>query len=100
MIKLIIDGRQIEVESGITVLRAAQKSGIDIPALCYHPAVEPYGGCRLCIVEIDGIRGFPTACTTVVENGMIVKTNSEQLQNLRRQVFELILSEHNKSCTI
>lgn len=94
-----IDGRQIEVENGTTVLEAAKQNGIYIPSLCYHPDLTPYGGCRLCIVEIDGVKGFPSSCATPVFDGMVVKTNSGQLQNLRRQVFELILSEHNKNCT-
>ncbi len=99
MIKINIDGKQIGVESGSTVLDAARQNGIYIPSLCYHHDLTPYGGCRLCIVEIDGMRDLPTSCTTHAENGMVVRTNTGYLRNLRRKVFELILSEHDKSCT-
>ncbi|MEW6556735.1 MAG: formate dehydrogenase subunit alpha [Elusimicrobiota bacterium] len=98
-IKVIIDGKKIETSKGLTVLETTRQNGIYIPSVCFHPDLAPYGGCRLCIVEIDGIKGLPTACTTYIEDGMVIRTNTEQLQNLRRQVFELILTEHDKSCT-
>jgi formate dehydrogenase beta subunit len=97
-IKLTIDGKEVEVENGATVLRAAQITGIYIPTLCYHPDLQPYGGCRLCIVEIENMRGLPTACTTPATNGMKVTTKSDQLQELRRAFLELILTEHPNAC--
>jgi len=97
-IKLTIDGKEIEVDSGVTVLQAAQRAGIYIPTLCYHPDLQPYGGCRLCIVEIEDMRGLPTACTTPATDGMKVTTKSEQLQELRRAFLELILTEHPNAC--
>jgi formate dehydrogenase beta subunit len=98
MTKLTIDGINVEVEKGATVLRAAQKAGVYIPTLCYHPDLQPYGGCRLCIVEIENMRGLPTACTTPATEGMKVTTNTSQLQELRRAFLQLILTEHPNDC--
>ena len=97
-IKLTIDGKNVEVEKGATVLQAAQSAGIYIPTLCYHPNLQPYGGCRLCIVEIENMRGLPTACTTPAADGMKVATGTPQLQELRRAFLQLILSEHPNAC--
>jgi len=99
MISLTIDNKQVQAEEGITVLEAADKAGIYIPRLCYHPYLPPYGGCRLCVVEIEKMRGFPTACTTPANDGMIVKTNTPQLQMYRQGVLELILTECPKVCS-
>jgi formate dehydrogenase beta subunit len=97
-IKLTIDGVDVEVEKGSTVLQAAQSAGIYIPSLCYHPDLLPFGGCRLCIVEIENMRGLPTACTTPATEGMVVKTKTSQLQQLRRAFLQLILTEHPNAC--
>ncbi len=99
-ITLTIDDKQVEVNKGMTVLEAIKAAGIYIPTLCYHPSLAPYGGCRLCIVEIEKMRGFPTSCTTPADNGMVVRTNTPQLQEFRRGVFELILTEHPHVCII
>jgi len=93
-ITLTIDDKQVEAKQGMTVLEAAKEAGIYIPTLCYHPSLSPYGGCRLCVVEIEKMRGFPTSCTTPAGDGMVVKTNTPQLQEFRRGVLELILTEH------
>jgi formate dehydrogenase beta subunit len=97
-LKLTIDGIEVEVEKGATVLQAAQSAGIYIPTLCYHPSLQPYGGCRLCIVEIENMRGLPTACTTPAADGMKATTNTAQLQELRRAFLQLILTEHPNAC--
>ena len=97
-IKLTIDGTDVEIEKGVTVLQAAQSAGIYIPTLCYHPDLAPYGGCRLCIVEIENMRGLPTACTTPAADGMVVTTNTPQLQKLRRAFLHLMLTEHPNDC--
>lgn len=97
-ITLTIDQRKVKASSSMTVLEAAMKAGIYIPTLCYHPSLTPYGACRLCIVEIEGLRGFPTSCTTPASEGMIVKTNTPQIQELRRDILELAISEHPYSC--
>jgi formate dehydrogenase beta subunit len=96
-ISLTIDGQKVEAEEGATVLEAAQKAGIYIPALCAHPAESPFA-CRLCIVEIEGRDDFPTACTTPVAEGMVVSTNTPQLNELRRRSLERILAEHPNAC--
>ena len=98
--KLTIDNLVLEVPAGTTVLAAAKAHNIYIPAICYHPEITPYGGCRLCMVEIEGQRGYPTACTTKAEEGMVVRTQSKKLQEMRRDMMQLILSEHPASCLI
>ncbi len=97
-IKLTIDGVNVEAEKGTTVLQAAQSAGIYIPTLCYHPNLQPYGGCRLCIVEIENMRGLPTSCTTPATEGMVVTTSTPELQELRRSFLQLILTEHPNAC--
>ena len=97
-VTLTIDGREIEAKKGATVLEAATAAGIYVPALCSHPDLTPFGACRLCIVEIEKMRGFPPACTTPATEGMVVHTNTPKLQELRRNMLELILSEHPYSC--
>jgi len=94
MIKLYIDGKEIKIKSGRTVLEAALEAGIYIPNLCYHPEISPIGACRLCIVEIKGMKGFPTSCTTIVEEGMVIYTNTSEIQEFRKNIMWLILSEH------
>ena len=99
-ITLTVDGMEVEVRRGATVLEAIEKAGVYIPTLCHHPDLVPFGACRLCIVEVDKMRGFPPACATPAADGMVVHTNSPQLQELRRNILELILSEHPHSCLI
>jgi formate dehydrogenase (NADP+) alpha subunit len=93
-----IDGKEIKLEKGMTVYEAARSADIYIPTLCHHPDLKPYGGCSLCIVEIEKIPGFPTSCTMPASDGMVVKTNTPQLQMLRRNILELLLSEHPYMC--
>ena len=95
-----IDGKTVSVRKGKTVLEAAQKAGIYIPTLCWLENLKPYGGCRLCIVEIKNMRGYPIACTTPVVNKMEVTTDSPEIKTLRREIFELILSEHPYTCLV
>ncbi|HEC80070.1 MAG TPA: 2Fe-2S iron-sulfur cluster binding domain-containing protein, partial [Firmicutes bacterium] len=94
MKSITIDGKKIDVEEGKTVLEAALEAGIYIPNLCYHPDLSPTGACRLCIVEIEGWSGYPTACTTKVEDGMVIHTETEKLKRLRENIIWLILSEY------
>ena len=82
-ISLTIDGRTVEVEAGKTVLEAARVAGITIPTICDHKDLNPYGSCRMCIVEIEGVRGYPTSCTTPAAEGMQVKTQSARLTTLQ-----------------
>ena len=98
MVKLNIDGIDVEVEKGSTVLTAARKANIDIPTLCFLKEINAAGDCRMCLVEIEGRRGFVPSCNTVAEEGMIVKTNSPEINDARRIVLDLILSSHNRDC--
>jgi len=98
MITVTIDGRDIEVAEGTTVLEAAKALGIVIPTLCHDDRLKPYGACRLCIVEIEGMRKPVTSCTTPATDNMIVKTNSEKLYRLRKTTVELLLSDHPNDC--
>ncbi len=98
MITLTVDGRPIETREGRTVLEACLENGIHIPTLCHDPRLEPYGGCRLCLVRIEGMRGFPTSCTTKAADGMVVTTDDEDIRRLRRTVVELLLSDHELRC--
>ncbi len=100
MINLNIDGKEVEVSQGMTVLEAAQKLEIEIPTLCNDPRLKPYGACRLCIVEIEGVPRPVTACTTPAAEAMIVHTESEKLYRLRRTTVELLLSDHPNDCMV
>lgn len=99
-IHLTIDGRTVAVRPGATVLQAARQAGIPIPTICDHKDLSPYGACRMCIVEIEGVRGFPTSCTTPAAEGMQVRTKSPELETLRRRTLELMLSGHPNSCLV
>lgn len=96
MIKLNINGRRINTEEGKTVLEVALQEGIYIPNLCYHPDIFPIGACRLCIVKIEGMKGFPTACTTRVKEGMVIHTDTPQIKEFRENIVWLIMSEYPK----
>ncbi len=95
---LTIDGRPIECEPGDSVLTAARGAGIEIPNLCAWPSLKPYGRCRLCLVEVEGMRGYLPACTTPAAEGMVVATRGERLTELRRDALELVLTEHPTGC--
>lgn len=97
-VHLTIDGVEITVPAGTSVMRAAAEAGISIPKLCATDSVEPVGSCRLCMVEIEGMKGTPTSCTTPVSPGMRVHTQTQQLQKLRRGVMELYISDHPLDC--
>jgi NADH dehydrogenase/NADH:ubiquinone oxidoreductase subunit G len=100
IMKVTIDGQLIEVSEGTTVLEAARMLDISIPTLCHHPKLTPFGGCRLCIVEIKGIGRPVTSCTTPVNDGMEVTTSSPRIEDLRKTVLELILSDHPNDCMV
>ena len=98
MVHLTIDGKQLEVADGTTVLRAAQSAGVHIPTLCDHPQLKPYGGCRLCLVEVKGARTLQPSCTLPVTEGMEVTTQSDKLAASRKFVLSMIFSERNHFC--
>lgn len=97
-VSLTIDNRKVEAREGMTILQAAGKNGIYIPSLCAMEHLPSYGACRLCVVEVDGLRGFPTSCTTPVEEGMVIRTDTAEVRALRQEVLKLLLSEHPASC--
>ncbi len=98
MVNLTIDGKTIEVKEGTTVLNAARAAGIEIPTLCDHPQLTPYGGCRLCLVEVEGARTLQPSCTMPVNNNMIVHTDTEKVREARKFVLTMIFSERNHFC--
>ena len=98
MVQITINGKQIEVPEGTTVLRAAEMAGIDIPTLCDHKELTPYGGCRLCIVEVQGVRVPMASCTLPVNQGMVVNTETEALKKSRKFVLSMLFSERNHFC--
>ena len=99
-VAVTIDNQPFRVKKGITILQAAELNDIYIPTLCAHGDLSPHGGCRMCIVEVEGMRNLPTACTTPVENGMIIRTHTAQLQTMRMEILQLFMSEHTSSCLI
>lgn len=94
MITLTIDGQDTEALEGSTLLEAARENGIEIPTLCFHEALEPYGGCRLCVVELVGPNGsqLVASCVHPAEEGAVVSTNSEMVRRSRRTTVELLLA--------
>jgi formate dehydrogenase major subunit len=97
-VTLEIDGQRVTVPAGTSVMRAAALGDINIPKLCATDSLEPFGSCRLCLVEIEGRRSYPASCTTPVEPGMVVRTQSPKLQQLRKGVMELYISDHPLDC--
>ena len=98
--ELTINGQRVIAEPNETVLKCALRHDIDIPHLCTHPSLPPYGACRMCMVEIDGMRGYPTACTTPAGEGMVVRTDTEPLRELRRNILGLMMLEHPSACLV
>ncbi|MFZ4499721.1 MAG: 2Fe-2S iron-sulfur cluster-binding protein, partial [Burkholderiales bacterium] len=98
LVTLSIDGVEVSVPAGTSVMRAAQDAGNAIPKLCATDSLEPFGSCRLCLVEIEGRRGYPASCTTLVEPGMQVTTQSPKLAEIRKGVMELYISDHPLDC--
>ncbi len=97
-VTLEIDGNEVTVPAGTSLMRAAVDAGIQVPKLCATDSLEPFGSCRLCLVEIDGRKGYPASCTTPAEAGMKVRTQTPKLQQLRRGVMELYISDHPLDC--
>ncbi len=98
LVTCIIDGREVTVPAGTSVMRAAAEMGTNIPKLCATDSVKSFGSCRLCLIEIDGRKGTPASCTTPVEPGMVVKTQTPHLAKLRKGVMELYISDHPLDC--
>ncbi len=96
--RLIIDGREVEVPAGTSIMRAAKLAGTTIPKLCATDMLDAFGSCRLCLVEIEGRPGTPASCTTPVSEGMVVRTQTPKLAKLRKGVMELYISDHPLDC--
>ena len=86
-ITITIDGIEVNTQPGKMVLEAAIDAGIYLPYLCYHPGMKPYAACRMCVVEVEGQRGFPAACTLPVADGMVVRNQVNEVDQLRRSVM-------------
>ncbi|MCJ7814691.1 MAG: molybdopterin-dependent oxidoreductase, partial [Xanthomonadales bacterium] len=97
-VSLLVDGKQVTVPIGSSVMRAAAQAGVKVPKLCATDSLDAFGSCRVCLVEIEGRKGYPASCTTEVEEGMVVTTRSERLDGLRRNVVELYVSDHPLEC--
>jgi formate dehydrogenase major subunit len=97
-VTLSIDGREVTVPEGTSVMRAAALSDVKIPKLCATEQLEAFGSCRMCLVQIDGMKGLPASCTTPVAQGMVVHTQNKQLADVRRGVMELYISDHPLDC--
>lgn len=101
MINLTIDGKEVEIEDGATILEACQKAGANVPTLCYDRRLAPFGGCRICLVELEGARTrFIPSCTTPATNGMVVRTTSPAIIKARRTILELLLINHPLDCPV
>ena len=98
LVTLTIDGISVTVPEGTSVMRAASEGGVKVPRLCATDSLKSFGSCRICLVEIEGRRGFPASCTTTVTDGMEVRTQSEEIGKLRRNVMELYISDHPLDC--
>jgi len=98
IVDLTIDGYSVSVPQGTSLMRAAMDAGIQVPKLCATDSLEPFGSCRLCLVEIEGRKGTPSSCTTPAEAGMVVHTQTHKLQELRKGVMELYISDHPLDC--
>jgi formate dehydrogenase major subunit len=97
-VRLTIDGREVSVPTGTSIMRAAREAGIGVPKLCATDSVKAFGSCRLCLVEVEGRTGTPASCTTPVASGMRVRTQTPLLKDLRRGVMELYISDHPLDC--
>ncbi len=95
---IIINGNQYEVEKNTTVLQACRKAGIDIPTLCHDDRLNPSSSCRLCLVEIEGAKNLATSCSTTVKENMVVHTHNEKVMDARREVLDLLISNHPMEC--
>ncbi|MFH0896573.1 MAG: 2Fe-2S iron-sulfur cluster-binding protein [Candidatus Bathyarchaeota archaeon] len=99
-VKMVIDGKEVSATEGETILKVATDNGIEIPTMCYLDGLSSMGGCRLCLVEAKGVSKLLPACTTPVNSGMEVVTNSDRLKEHRKKVIELLLSERTHICSV
>jgi len=101
LVELTIDEREVEIEEGATILEAAQKAGVLIPTFCYHKNLLPFGACRLCVVEVEQMKGrLVPSCSTPATNGMVVHTNTPEIRDARKTLLELLLVHHPLDCPV
>jgi len=98
MIEVILNGKKIETEPGITILELAKRQGLEIPTLCHDEELKPFGSCWVCAVEVKGRKGFVTSCGTTIANGMEITTDSEAIRKARKMALELLISDHYADC--
>ncbi len=99
-ITLTINGSQVSGREGMTILEVARENGIDIPTLCYHERLAPIGACRLCVVEVEGVRTLVASCHTPITPGMVIHTHSPMVIETRKVIVELLLASHPDSCIV
>ena len=98
MIEVILNGKKIQTEAGITILELAKRQGIEIPTLCHDEELKPFGSCWVCAVEVSGRRGFVTSCGTMISDGMDIKTDTPEIRSARKMALELLISNHYADC--
>ncbi len=98
MITLTINGKEVRLDEPMSVLDASRQAGIKIPTMCHHEALKPYGGCRLCVVEVERMPKLQNACTLMAAEGMVVKTQSDEICRVRGGSLEFLLSDHPLDC--
>jgi len=100
LVKFTMDGRGLTVPAGTLLIEAAKQVGIEIPSYCYYPNLSLQGACRMCLVAIERMPKLQTACTTVVTNGMVVHTDTEEVKNARKAMLEFLLTNHPLDCPV
>ena len=95
-----IDGREVQAEKGELLIKVAQDNGVYVPRFCWHERMKPVGMCRMCLVEVDGVRGFPPACTTTVTDGMVCRTETPAVKKVQDGVLEFLLINHPLDCPV
>ena len=98
LVSVVIDGVSVTVPEGTSVMRAATEAGLTVPKLCATDSLNAFGSCRLCVVEIDSVKGTPASCTTPCKEGMVVHTQTPKIEKIRRGVMELYISDHPLDC--
>ena len=98
MLNLTINGKPCQAPEGVTILEAARQNGIHIPSLCYLKNVHQYGTCRVCVVEVEGMKNLQASCMVKAREGMVIHTNSPKVRAKRKMLYELLISNHPKDC--
>ena len=98
MVNLTIDNKAISVPAGTTIMEAAEANGIRIPRLCYLKEINEIGACRICVVEVEGMKNLQASCMAKVREGMVIRTHSPKVLEARKVLYELLLSNHPKDC--